>query len=262
MDVEKLAKALRDTVQSTSNAISSNVSFPVDAIAWALRKAGLDIPENAMGGSEWMAQKGLTVPVEEGIPKMAGEVLGGIGPAVVAAKAPQVASGLMKMGENAMAPSTLNKQTGGVLNPFPNQNYHVDDLSKYTPNIFRETDIEGASKFGINDSSQPIDLYFANQPEYAIGQGSNKGVLMELDAKSIPGQLSLTKPSARNMYDSGYAEFISRSVDPAKFAENVKSVTINKDQQKGPYFRRVSNELRSRGFTKSAMEDGSIKFSK
>lgn len=117
MDAKKLAKALRDTAQSASNTIASNVSLPVDALAWALRKAGMPIPENAIGGSDWMAQKGLTLPVQEGIPKMAGEVLAGVGPAVVEAKAPQIASGLIAMGKNALYPTKLNSQAGMIRIP-------------------------------------------------------------------------------------------------------------------------------------------------
>jgi hypothetical protein len=51
----------------------------VDAIAWALRKAGLDINQ-PVGGAEWMEKYGLTTPVQDGIPKMAGEIVGGLAP--------------------------------------------------------------------------------------------------------------------------------------------------------------------------------------
>lgn len=87
MDKQAIIKALRDTAQSASNTVAENASIPVDAIAWALRKAGLPIPENAVGGSEWMAQNWLTAPVDQGLPKMAGEVIGNVVPAVGFAKA-------------------------------------------------------------------------------------------------------------------------------------------------------------------------------
>jgi hypothetical protein len=80
MDTEKLAKALRDTAQSASNAVAGNVSAPVDLLAAALRKTGLNIPDNAVGGSVWMQQNGLTTPVEDGMPKYIGEAVGGVLP--------------------------------------------------------------------------------------------------------------------------------------------------------------------------------------
>jgi hypothetical protein len=121
MDKKAIIQALRDTAQSASNSAASNLSAPVDAIAWALRKAGLPIPENAVGGSDWMEKKGLTAPVKEGIPKMAGEVLGGLAPVVAVAKAPQIAAGANRMIDNAMAPATLGKQRGVVGFKYPQE---------------------------------------------------------------------------------------------------------------------------------------------
>jgi len=88
MDRQAIIKALRDTAQSASNTAATNVSMPIDGIAWALRKAGLDV-QNPVGGSDWMAQQGLTIPVQEGIPKMIGETAGGLIPAAMFAKVPK-----------------------------------------------------------------------------------------------------------------------------------------------------------------------------
>lgn len=115
MDKQAIIKALRDTAQSASNSVAETASAPIDAITWALRKAGLPVPENAVGSSDWMAQKGLTAPVDAGIPKMAGEVLGNVVPAIGFAKAPQIARGMNRMVDNAMAPATMNKQSGKVF---------------------------------------------------------------------------------------------------------------------------------------------------
>ena len=52
-----------DFLQAASNAVASGVSFPVDALTWALRKAGLPI-DKPIGGSDWMTEKGLTKPVD------------------------------------------------------------------------------------------------------------------------------------------------------------------------------------------------------
>lgn len=86
MDKTAIIKALRDTAQSASNTVAENASIPVDAIAYALRKAGLDIQDPVMG-SQWMEEQGLTAPVQQGLPKMAGEFLGNTVPAMGFAKA-------------------------------------------------------------------------------------------------------------------------------------------------------------------------------
>ena len=75
---------LLDFIQGASNAAASNVSAPVDGLAWLLRKAGIPIPDAPMGGSDWMAQKGLTRPAE-GNGGLLGEAAGNIIPILAAA---------------------------------------------------------------------------------------------------------------------------------------------------------------------------------
>lgn len=102
--------------QGASNSIASNVTAPVDGIAWLLRKAGLNIPE-PVGGSGWAARQGLTRPAP-GVAGLLGEVSGGVGPAYAAMKAPQIAGGLLAAGQNAVAvgPSSgkFGKQLGMI----------------------------------------------------------------------------------------------------------------------------------------------------
>jgi hypothetical protein len=95
MDRKAIIRALRDTAQSASNAIASNVSGPVDLLAMGLRGVGAPVGDAPVGGSQWMAQRGLTKEVEMGAPRIIGETLGMAGPIVAAAKAPRIASGLM-----------------------------------------------------------------------------------------------------------------------------------------------------------------------
>jgi hypothetical protein len=115
MDRKALARALRDTAQSASNTIAGNVSGPVDLIAAGLRGVGLPIPQNPVGGSQWMADRGLTAPVEQGAAQVVGDTLGLVGPALATQFAPQIAGVLNQAGANLAAPRTLNPETGAVL---------------------------------------------------------------------------------------------------------------------------------------------------
>lgn len=79
----EIASALRNFGQAASNSVAETVSAPVDAIAWALRKAG--VPNSIVGdkpvmGSDWMAEKGFTRPTQEGVSKMAGDFVGMVSP--------------------------------------------------------------------------------------------------------------------------------------------------------------------------------------
>lgn len=69
----------RDFFQSMSNSVASNVSAPVDGLAWLLKKAGVPVG-TPVGGSDWMAEKGLTRPVKQGAYQVAGETAGLLSP--------------------------------------------------------------------------------------------------------------------------------------------------------------------------------------
>ena len=152
MDKKAVINALRNTAQSASNTIAEGVSSPVDLIASGLRKVGLPIPSNAVGGSEWMAQQGLTQPVPEGIAKTVGETAGLVVPAVGFSKPAQIAAALRQGGENLMAPSRLNKQAGVV-------GYHgtmTPGFDKFTLDTFGKTDSGWLGK-GIYAADSPVD---------------------------------------------------------------------------------------------------------
>jgi hypothetical protein len=94
-----MAGKLRDLMQSASNTVASNVSGPVDLIGMLLRYGGIPVPQDAVGGSQWMEQKGLTKPVQQSGTSLAGETIGMLAPIGAAAKAPQIAAGLLKQGD-------------------------------------------------------------------------------------------------------------------------------------------------------------------
>jgi hypothetical protein len=108
---------LQDFLQSMSNSAASNVSAPVDGINWLMRKAGLPASDAPFMGSDWMEQKGLTRPVQLGAASVLGETAGMLAPFAVAAKAPQIAKGLLGMGDNLAAPQVLRKESGMFIGP-------------------------------------------------------------------------------------------------------------------------------------------------
>ncbi len=141
-------------LQAASNAVAGNVAGPVDILAFLLRKAGMPVPENAIGGSNWMTQKGLMAPVRQGASQVIGETAGLLGPAMVSQFGPQIARGLLKGGENLAAPRTLNPQTGAVV-------YHG------SPHKFDKFD---SSKIGTGEGAQAYGhgLYLADEADVAL----------------------------------------------------------------------------------------------
>lgn len=97
----------RDLAQGASNSIASNVSAPVDGLAWLMRKAGLPVGEPFLG-SDWMARQGLTAQPQNQLAGLLGEVAGGVGPAYAFLKAPQIANQLLSAGGNRLVNSSKN----------------------------------------------------------------------------------------------------------------------------------------------------------
>lgn len=104
---------LLDFLQGASNAAASNISGPVDLIGMGLRKLGVPVPQNALLSSQWMEERGLTRKPKNALAAMAGETVGLLSPVVAAAKAPQIARGLLQVGENATAPNVVNRGAAG-----------------------------------------------------------------------------------------------------------------------------------------------------
>lgn len=148
---------LRDFLQSMSNSVASNVSAPVDGLAWLLRRAGVNVG-TPVGGSDWMRSKGLTAEPQNKLAGLLGESIGGVFPMVAAAKAPQIAQGLLNAADNLAKPTTLSPQAGAVV-------WHG------SPHKFDKFD---ASKIGTGEGAQAYGhgLYLAESPDVAKGYQS------------------------------------------------------------------------------------------
>ena len=160
---------LLDFLQSASNTAADTVAAPVDLLAWALRKAGVPVPQNAVGGTQWMTERGLRRDVQQSPASLAGETVGLLSPVVAAAKAPQIAKGLLQVEANIQdAPMTLagskQAQRGAIV-------WHG------SPHKFDRFD---SSKIGTGEGAQAYGhgLYLAETPDVAgsyIQAGRNVG---------------------------------------------------------------------------------------
>jgi hypothetical protein len=152
--------------QSMNNTVAEGVSVPVDAIAWALRKGGMNISSAPIGGSDWMAKHGLTKEVPDGLPKLAGETLGLLAPMMGTQQgAAAAARGLRQIGENVAAPAMLNKQAGAVF---------LSGKSGINKDISLSDFVEIAKqgkKIRTNNSSYPLEKVAKNP--YDLGLINN-----------------------------------------------------------------------------------------
>lgn len=131
------------------------------------------------------------------------------------------------------------------------ENY-IRPLAEYTPVAYREMSPEAAVAFV--EGGESGDPFFASVPELALGQGSNRGVLIEVDTRGLQGQVHTSKPAWAPAYDSGAFELLGRANLPAQYAEAVRSVTVARSVR--PFFaRRMDLKLRD-GWTKETLPDG------
>jgi hypothetical protein len=148
-----MRNALLDIAQGASNAAADAVSGPVDLLAWAARKAGVPVGSAPVGGSAWMAAKGLTKQPQNALLGMAGETAGMISPIVAQAKAAEVAKLLLQGGHNLANAQRIpmSSQRGAVV-------YHG------SPHQFDKFD---SSKIGTGEGAQAYGhgLYLAESPE-------------------------------------------------------------------------------------------------
>lgn len=159
---QRIVDALRNTAQSASNMVAENLSVPVDAIAWALRKAGVPV-EKPMLGSDWMKEKGVTPPVREGVSKMVGDTIGLISP-----------MGLSKAGAQAMidAGSKLKGLPVGMsIKPV---DFGLPVNKDGTVSLYHGTSPEGADAIvntrTMKSAGEP-NIYFTTAQDAGYGTG-------------------------------------------------------------------------------------------
>jgi len=197
MTLEELLRQGKSFGQGASNAAASTVTGPVDMLAWLLRKGGVDVGEAPIGGEAWMRQKGLMATPENKLAGLLGEGAGLAAPIVAAAKAPEIAGGLLQMGRNLATPQTMNKQTGAIV-------YHG------SPHKFDKFD---SSKIGTGEGAQAYGhgLYLAENPivagEYAKNL-STGGKFVSVGGRDIKPLASSAKwtpeeTAAANLIDAG-----------------------------------------------------------
>ena len=168
-------------LQAASNAVAGNVAGPVDILAFLLRKAGMPVPENPIGGSNWMTQKGLMAPVRQGASQVIGETAGLLGPAMVSQFGPQIARGLLKGGENLAAPRTLNPQNGAIV-------WHGSP-HKFPPTKNNPLGEFDATKIGAGEGAQAYGHGHYTADAMEVGDSYRRGLSdwkLTIGGKDVP----------------------------------------------------------------------------
>ncbi len=204
--------------QGASNGVAGSLTGPVDGLAWLLRKAGVPVPQAPLGGSDWMRSVGLMQEPKERMAGLLGEGIGSALPTVIAGKAPQIAGGLLQMERNAMAPRTLNPQTGAIV-------WHG------SPHKFDKFD---SSKIGTGEGAQAYGhgLYLADNPTVAKNYQAKVSAMQGSGEPTIAGRaINWDSPqeaaafeiSRHNGDRSAAADFYARTFNNKKTEDLIRS---------------------------------------
>ena len=177
--------------------------------------------------------------------------------AAVRNKKPSVSALAREAVEHTAVPkATLPRLTDNYLKP----------LSEYTPTLYRETNMPGVMDFLEHNVNPPTVLHGSNLRDLALGQGTNKGVTVELDTKGLKGQVNTRKPSWEMSYGKGEAEFEIKNPTSEALQESVRSITVKPEALKGregkTWGTRFKNTMKQQGWEPQANPDGSVTYIK
>jgi len=225
-----LLDQLQSFGQGASNSAASNVTAPVDGLAWLLRKMGVPVPSDPVGGSDWAAKQGLTATPKNHVAGLLGEAIGGVAPMLAAAKAPQIARGLLQMEANAAAPKTLNPQTGAIV-------WHG------SPHKFDKFD---SSKIGTGEGAQAYGhgLYLAESPDVATSYIPTNEAGKSAIAKQLQAE---AKRAARYSNEGGMEvlEMFNKGYTPQAIRNNIDNIIS--DGSVHPSYAKKMNQAYEKG---------------
>ena len=161
----------------------------------------------------------------------------------------------------------VEAEAPAIERQLPKDNYRKD-LSEYAKKLYRETDPESALRQfipGSNWVDGTNEWYLSDDKDLALGQGKNKGVILELDPSAFDGQINTQKPTWKFLWQSGKAEYIGRVKKDKDARSAVTSFTVLDDVKMElgtlPNFTRNLDRLVSEGWTKEKVKGG-VKYSR
>ena len=179
------------------------------------------------------------------------------------------AAGLVGRGEITPA----GKQSSGVkrsLDDIKASNGHTSLGNLVDGPLYRETSIDEAINMlptGETITDLSLDRpFFANKPEYAIGQGNNKGVLLEFEPTGLSGVVSKAKPAWEAAYTAGYVELEGRSNHQSAYQKALSAITIKpeatSDRVAKSRLQHAMQALKAAGWVEEQLPGGGVRLSK
>jgi hypothetical protein len=171
------------------------------------------MPDAPMGGSDWMRNNGLMQEPKERMAGLLGEGIGSALPTVIAGKAPQIAGGLLQMGDNLAAPRTLHSQSGTLLIHGSNSGQPIRQI--------KDSGVFGglfASPSENSAASHGRELYRMTVPDDSVMHGAGD---VDWDAALKTAKQTLAKGSS--------AETVEELADMALYSKSAWNASMDQD---------------------------------
>jgi hypothetical protein len=159
--------------------------------------------------------------------------------------------------------TTISKVS--AVKPLPEMydNYRKP-LKKYADTLYHETSLDSSLPFIDRNymTDMERDIYLSNNKNLALGQGDNKGVLIEFAPnENLNGFVNKSKPTWEMSYANNDAEFIARGNRQLDYLESVKSVSVKPGAQ-GNKVTRIRLKRVFEDWGKVNNSDGSVTYIK
>lgn len=139
----------------------------------------------------------------------------------------------------------------GLVRKLPTDNY-LGPVKRYTDTLYREMhpsealmDLPTSVAQGGFGPGGVQRKFYADQPDLALGQGSNKGVRVEYDATPFEGQINQKKPAWDLAFQNGNGEYLAAPRPGTNVREAVRSFEVDPSAlsrvERSQYQRIISN---------------------
>lgn len=142
-------------------------------------------------------------------------------------------AGAVTLGAGAIPAEANSLRAGMSGRKLPTDNY-TGPVSRYTDTLYREMhpsealiDLPTSVAQGGGGPGGIQRKFYADQPDLALGQGSNKGVKVEYDASPFEGQINQKKPAWDLAFQNGSAEYLAAPHPKANIRDAVRSFEVD-----------------------------------
>jgi hypothetical protein len=160
-------------------------------------------------------------------------------------------AGAVTLGAGAVPAEANSLRAGMAGRSIPSANY-IGPISRHTDTLYREMhpsealiDLPTSVAHGGYGPGGSPQRFYSDQPDLALGQGSNKGVRVEYDSAPFEGKINQQKPGWDLAFKNGNGEYIASPHPDENIRDAVRSFEVDPTAlskvERAQYQRVISN---------------------